>query len=113
MKNNSTTGSTKPARRGISHSERQTILQLEVLSTAEMNSLKNEERQRAIYEAIRTVMPRLIAMRQEGASFVKLQRVFSTGRVEMSVHELRAAYEKFANSSSSRAIGEEHQQEIR
>lgn len=98
MTDNSAIGITTPARRAISNSDRQKILQLEVPSTAEMNSLKNEERQRAITEAIRSVMPRLIAMRQEGASFAKIQRVFSTGRVEMTIQELRAAYEKLANS---------------
>lgn len=70
------------------------VAQLPTLSTSEIQAAKTAAAQAATEAAVRAVMPHIQAMRAAGASFIKIQRVFAGGRVQISLTELRTIYEK-------------------
>ena len=84
----------RSAAKTIDRDQKSRIVALPVLSTSEIQAAKTAATQAATEAAVRAVMPHIQAMRAAGASFVKIQRVFAGGRVQISLTELRTIYEK-------------------
>lgn len=82
--------------------ERFLIKLMPVLTAAEIRKLNDEargiaratRRQRRVDAAVQAVMPQIQAMRDAGAGFVEIQRVFVRSRIDIEVSELRVTFEK-------------------
>jgi hypothetical protein len=84
----------KAARKTISAGEKLKITQLRIPSVAEIQAAKSEAKQTATEAAVRAVMPQLEAMRREGMTFMKIQRIFTQGGVDISLTDLRVTFDR-------------------
>lgn len=97
------------------------IRRMPVLTAVEIRKLNDEarrtaretRRQRRVDAAVQAAMPQIQSMRDEGASFIEIQRVFARARIDIGVDELRSTFEKLqaraeaaAPDSASVNIGE-------
>lgn len=84
----------RTAKKTISASEKLKIAQLRVPSPAEIQAAKKEAQRAATEAAVRAVMPQLEAMRREGMTFMKIQRIFAQGGVDISLTDLRVTFDR-------------------
>jgi hypothetical protein len=84
----------KTTRMTISLDEKLKIAQLQVPSASEIQAAKDEAEQTATEAAIRAVMPHIEAMRREGVPFMKIQRIFTQGGVDISLTDLRVTFDR-------------------
>lgn len=78
----------------ISLDEKLKIAQLQVPSASEIQAAKDKAEQTATEAAIRAVMPYIEAMRREGVPFMKIQRIFTQGGVDISLTDLRVTFDR-------------------
>jgi hypothetical protein len=78
------------------------IGQMRIPTAAEVRKADDEarsvaraaRRQLRVEAAVQAVMPQIQAMRDAGAGFVTIQRVFARERIDIGVGELRSTFEK-------------------
>lgn len=93
----------KPATTTISADEKLKITKLRGPSVAEIQTEKNDAEQAATEAAVRAVMPQLEAMRRKGMAFMKIQRIFTQGGVNISLTDLRVNFDRLRVEASSTA----------
>jgi len=97
-------------RKTVTLVEKILIERMPVLTTAEIRNLNDEarrvaqatRRQRRVDAAVQAAMPQILAMRDAGAGFVEIQRVFARARIDIRVGELRSTFEKLQAQAAAR-----------
>ncbi len=83
----------KTTRKTIGLSEKPKIVQLQAPSASEIQAAKDDVEQAATEATIRAVMPHIEAMRREGMTFMKIQRIFTQSGVDISLTDLRVTFD--------------------
>jgi hypothetical protein len=99
-------------RKTITLAGKMLIAQMPIPTAAEVRKADDEarlvaratRRQLRVDASVQAVMPQIQAMRDAGAGFVTIQRVFARERIDISVSELRSTFEKLQAQAATAAV---------